>query len=113
MNIMLLVREFSSRTGCVHVDIKPSNICCSKDGRDIYLIDFGYSTSPLVKLPGQTGTPLFMATQLQKIGATFPSIQDDFESIGYVLMFLLGGGKKGLPWGHLRTHQDIAAMKND
>merc|ERR1719354_1250754 len=43
MNIMLLVREFSSRTGCVHVDIKPSNICCSKDGRDIYLIDFGYS----------------------------------------------------------------------
>ena len=42
-----------------------------------------------------------------------PSLQDDYESIGYVLMFLIGGGKKGLPWGSLRTHKDIASSKND
>ena len=28
-------------------------------------------------------------------------------------MFFLAGGKKGLPWGGLRTHKDIAAAKND
>jgi hypothetical protein len=42
-----------------------------------------------------------------------PSVQDDFESIGYVIMFFLAGGKKGLPWGQLRTHADIAAAKNN
>ena len=28
-------------------------------------------------------------------------------------MFLISGGKKGLPWGGLRTHKEIAACKND
>lgn len=28
-------------------------------------------------------------------------------------MFFIAGGKKGLPWGGLRTHKDIAAAKND
>ena len=26
---------------------------------------------------------------------------------------MLAGGKKGLPWGALRTHKDIARAKND
>ncbi|KAJ3269613.1 hypothetical protein HDV01_001174 [Terramyces sp. JEL0728] len=117
---MTLVRDFNQKTNQAHVDIKPSNICTSANGKDLYLIDFGYSTSPMVKLPGQTGTPLFMACELQTIGATCnllltidPSIQDDYESIGYVLMYLIVGGKKGLPWGGLRTHKDIALAKND
>ncbi|KAI8895234.1 kinase-like domain-containing protein [Globomyces pollinis-pini] len=113
MRMMNLVRDFNGKTGQAHVDIKPSNLCTSPNGREIYLIDFGYSTSPLVKLPGQTGTPLFMAQNLQTIGATYPTFQDDFESIGYVLMFFIAGGKKGLPWGALRTHKEIAAAKND
>lgn len=113
MNMMSLVRDFNEKTGQAHVDIKPSNLCTSPNGRDLFLIDFGYSTSPHVKLPGQTGTPLFMACNLQTIGATYPSLQDDYESIGYVLMFLISGGKKGLPWGTLRTHKEIAGSKND
>ena len=28
-------------------------------------------------------------------------------------MFFLCGGKKGLPWGSLKTHREIAAAKND
>lgn len=28
-------------------------------------------------------------------------------------MFLISGGKKGLPWGALRTHKEIASSKND
>ena len=119
---MTLVRDFNEKTGQAHVDIKPSNLCTSNNGKDLYLIDFGYSTSPLVKLPGQTGTPLFMACKLQNIGATCmilflnpldPYHQDDYESIGYVLMFFICGGKKGLPWGTLRTHKEISCAKND
>jgi len=34
----------------------------------IYLIDFGYATAPNVKLPGQTGTPLFMSQAIQSQG---------------------------------------------
>ncbi len=67
---MSLVRDFNEKTGQAHVDIKPSNFCTSRNGRDLFLIDFGYSTPPHVKLPGQTGTPLFMACNLQTIGAT-------------------------------------------
>lgn len=67
---MSLVRDFNDKTGQAHVDIKPSNLCTSPNGRDLFLIDFGYSTSPSTKLPGQTGTPLFMACNLQTIGAT-------------------------------------------
>lgn len=117
---MHLIKDFNHKTAQVHVDIKPSNICMSHCGKELYLIDFGYSTAPTIKLPGQTGTPLFMAYALQTIGATcifvsklVPTIEDDFESLAYVIMFLLVGGKKGLPWGGLRTHKDIAAMKSD
>lgn len=28
-------------------------------------------------------------------------------------MFFIGGGKKGLPWGMLRTHREIANAKSD
>jgi len=28
-------------------------------------------------------------------------------------MFFIGGGKKGLPWGQLRSHRDIARAKSD
>jgi hypothetical protein len=42
-----------------------------------------------------------------------PSVQDDLESIGYVIMFFLAGGKNGLPWGQLRSHAEIAAAKSD
>jgi hypothetical protein len=115
-----LTKDFTYKTGHIHVDIKPSNICIGQNGRDLYLIDFGYSTSPLAKLPGQTGTPLFMSYHLQVIGATCiaylnidPTIQDDCESLAYVLMFLIAGGKKALPWGSLRNHKDIAAAKSD
>lgn len=73
---MSLVRDFNEKTGQAHVDIKPSNLCTSPNGRDLFLIDFGYSTSPHVKLPGQTGTPLFMACNLQTIGATCKSFKN-------------------------------------
>ena len=28
-------------------------------------------------------------------------------------MFFIGGGKRGLPWGTLRTHRDIASAKSE
>lgn len=63
-----LSREFTEKTGQIHVDMKPSNFCASASGRGIFLIDFGYSTFPHVQLPGQTGTPLFMSRTIQTIG---------------------------------------------
>jgi serine/threonine protein kinase len=86
INMLKSSRSFYERTGLVHVDIKPSNFCVGPDGRNLYLIDFGYSTNPDVKLPGQTGTPLFMAWTIQTIGNTYPCWLDDLESIGYVIM---------------------------
>ncbi|KAJ3109514.1 casein kinase I [Phlyctochytrium planicorne] len=98
-NELRISRDFFEKTGQVHVDIKPSNFCVGRSGKDIHLIDFGYASLPHARLPGQTGTPLFMAVSIQTFGAVF--------------MFFLGGGKKGLPWGHLRTHPDIARSKSD
>lgn len=80
------MRDFHLKTGQVHVDIKPSNFCTGNDGRSLTLIDFGYSIPETTRLPGQTGTPLFMAWTIQTIGNTYPCWQDDLESIGYVLM---------------------------
>ncbi|KAJ1340277.1 hypothetical protein BSLG_005103 [Batrachochytrium salamandrivorans] len=113
LNMMALSRDFYERTGQAHVDLKPSNFCTSRDGKRLILIDFGYSTHPTVCLPGQTGTPLFMSWSIQTLGATFPTWQDDLESLGYVIMFFLGGGKRGVPWGNLQTHRDLALAKND
>ncbi|KAJ3118167.1 Casein kinase I isoform gamma-3 [Phlyctochytrium bullatum] len=99
INMLRISREFYERTSYVHVDIKPSNFCVGCSGRDLHLIDYGYATPPSSRLPGQTGTPLFMALAIQTYGAIF--------------MFFIGGGKKGLPWGHLRTHAEIARAKSD
>lgn len=88
INMLKSSRAFYERTGLVHVDIKPANFCVGPDGRNLYLIDFGYSTNPDVRLPGQTGTPLFMALTIQTIGNTYPCWLDDLESIGYVIMVI-------------------------
>ncbi|OUM60853.1 hypothetical protein PIROE2DRAFT_13296 [Piromyces sp. E2] len=112
MELMRLTKEFYTSTGLVHVDIKPSNFMVDIKNK-IYLIDFGYATAPNVKLPGQTGTPLFMSQAIQSQGTICPSFQDDIESIGYVMMYFLKGGKLGLPWGLFKTHSEIVAAKTD
>ncbi|TPX35692.1 hypothetical protein SmJEL517_g02010 [Synchytrium microbalum] len=111
LNIINLTKDFHERTGLVHVDIKPSNFM-TRD-RELFMIDFGYAALPHARLPGQTGTPLFMSWTIQTYGSTYPCFMDDLESIGYCIMFWIASGKKGLPWGHLRSHRDIAAAKTD
>lgn len=113
IDMLEISKDFYMKTGHVHVDIKPSNYCTGKDDTTISLIDFGYSSLPNVRLPGPTGTPLFMALNVQSFGSVFPTWQDDLESIGYVLMFFIGGGKSGLPWGEHRTHLSISTSKLD
>ncbi|KAI8840901.1 kinase-like domain-containing protein [Chytridium lagenaria] len=83
INMLHLSHDFYLKNGHVHVDLKPSNICVGPTGRELHVIDFGYATLPSVKLPGQTGTPLFMAVQVQSLGAVYPSWLDDLESIAY------------------------------
>ena len=81
-------KEFYEKSGQIHVDLKPSNFCTGLDGKTLQLIDFGYSISPTERLPGQTGTPLFMSWNIQHHGAIEPCWQDDIESIGYILMVI-------------------------
>ena len=66
---MTLAKDFYEKTGQVHIDLKPSNFCVGKSGCDLALIDFGYATHPDMRLPGQTGTPIFMALNIQMHGA--------------------------------------------
>jgi len=113
MEMLTLSKEFYEKTGQVHIDLKPSNFCVGRTGRNLALIDFGYATHPESRLPGQTGTPIFMAVNIQLHGAICPSWEDDLESIGYIIMYFLAGGKKGLPWGALRSHKEIVASKSD
>ncbi|KAJ3216249.1 Casein kinase I isoform alpha-like [Dinochytrium kinnereticum] len=113
INMIKIVKEFHEKTGKVHVDIKPSNFCVGRSGRHLHLIDFGYASGTGIRLPGQTGTPLFMAVGIQTFGAVYPHYLDDLESIGYCLMYFIGQGKPGLPWGHLHKHPEIALLKSD
>lgn len=106
-----LVSKFYYQSGYVHVDVKPSNFCTGQKGTDLQLIDFGYSSLPGARLPGPTGTPLFMSISIQTMASTSPTLQDDLESIGYVIMFFIAGGRQGLPWGQNNTHQSIAVKK--
>lgn len=53
LDMLSLCKEFYEKTGHVHVDLKPANFCTGPDGKGLYLIDFGYATSPTIRLPGQ------------------------------------------------------------
>jgi serine/threonine protein kinase len=53
LDMLNLQKDFYEKTGQVHVDLKPSNFCTGPDGKGLYLIDFGYATSPSIRLPGQ------------------------------------------------------------
>lgn len=77
------------------------------------MIDFGYATFPNTRLPGQTGTPLFMSSTIQTVGAIEPCWKDDLESVGYILMYFMAKGKKGLPWGSFKSHKEISDLKTD
>jgi len=94
--------------GICHRDIKPKNMCISKDHQkdgvnNLYFIDLGiskyYKNEKNEHIPAATnkafcGTAEF--TSLANHRGNGYARRDDVESIGLNLIFFLNGG--GLPW---------------
>jgi len=90
--------------GYVHRDISPSNFMLGPSKDRIYLIDFGQSKRPVIKLIPATrqrfsfarpivGTPRFTSTFAH--AGLEPAYRDDMEALGYLWVYLASGR---LPW---------------
>ena len=92
----------------IHRDIKPENFLFGTENgaNTLFLIDFGLAKRHMVD--GQhiefkegkslIGTPRYCS--INAASGKEQSRRDDLESLGYILIYLLRGGK-GLPWQHL------------
>ncbi|KAF7320998.1 Kinase-like protein [Mycena chlorophos] len=102
---LLSALAFLLDIGVVHRDIKPANILlCPGDRSKICLIDFGLSSLLGLEVPGvrtqRTRKSPIVGTldwcSINVHAGRYPlGPSDDFESVVYVLLFLLGGS---LPW---------------
>jgi len=114
--ILYVIEQFHNR-GIVHRDIKPENLMTGRDGRGVYLIDFGLSKC-IRKRNGEhippnhnkslTGTPRY-ASVSNHMGRE-QGRRDDLEGLGFVLIYLLTGS---LPWQNLDDNSRILEMKQD
>jgi serine/threonine protein kinase len=90
----------------VHRDMKPENFLAGIDKKKdlLYLIDYGLSKRYICPLSGQhikmnkkkgmVGTAEFLSIVAHDTGTH--SRRDDLESLGYIMLWFLKGGK--LPW---------------
>ena len=95
----------------VHRDLKPENIMIGYGNKVnvIYLIDFGLSSSVFdpythIHIPFREGKQLVGTVRYASInvhkGYEY-SRRDDFESLAYILIYLLKGS---LPWQNMKTN---------
>ena len=91
-NRMGLIRQMTEAIGVVHEsgfihrDICPRNFICSKDGKDLKLIDFGLTLpdTPEFNQPGnRTGTPHYMSPEIARRRSTDRRV--DIFSLGVTL----------------------------
>jgi serine/threonine protein kinase len=108
---LLILLEKIHEIGVIHKDLKPSNILLSSDNSQIFLIDFGISSTFLLK-----GSHKRFKTTQKLIGTPgFASInthfsfkasrRDDLESLCYSLIYLFFGK---LPW---RSFQSLTSLE--
>ncbi|KAJ3853571.1 serine/threonine protein kinase, negative regulator of sexual conjugation and meiosis [Lentinula lateritia] len=92
--------------GVYHRDLKPENILCSKDGRRIYLADFGLSTQNKVSEDFGCGSSYYMSPEC--IGKEFKhgrysTRHSDIWSLGVILTNMIAGRN---PWRYAMTTDD-------
>jgi serine/threonine-protein kinase len=97
IQLVTAVLHFHIQTNCCHRDLKPWNICLTKDLVAVKIIDFGLAT-PFKR--GQigfpfsgfvSGTPQFMAPELFSNGDDLSKV--DTYALGVVLTNMLFGAR--------------------
>jgi|LakMenEpi03Aug12_release.lakeMendotaPanAssembly.Ray.scaffolds.fasta_scaffold458893_2 serine/threonine protein kinase len=99
INIVQILKYLHEK-GLIHRDVKPDNFVIGQDQKSdqLYVIDFGFSKKYL-KSNGEhidiftgkqsiIGTPNYISINIHE--GVEPSRRDDLESVGYIMIYLLG-----------------------
>ena len=100
--------------GLIHRDITPANIMFGREGRGIWLCDFGLARAyrdenghvPERSDQGLVGTHRFASASVR--AGVRPSRRDDIESLAYCVWYVLAGGD--LPWNSIWASPELCAL---
>lgn len=107
---MINCLEYIHRNKIIHRDIKLDNFAIGKDNNknSIYIYDFGLAKKFLTHdnrhIPYRENRPFIGTLRYASINAQLgieQSRRDDFESLGYVLIYMLKGS---LPWQNIDSY---------
>lgn len=115
IELIKTIKQLHTRN-ILHSDIKPDNFMFDQDGKKIFCVDFGI-TSSYQTIKGvhkeQTygtiaGTPTFLSLDCHN--GSCRSRKDDIESLLYVLIYLMKGS---LPWENAKNDKEGAKIKSN
>ncbi|KAF9076749.1 kinase-like domain-containing protein, partial [Rhodocollybia butyracea] len=88
-----------------HRDLKPENILCSRDGRHIYLADFGLSTQNKISEEFGCGSSYYMSPECiaKKFNSGYSTRHSDIWSLGVILTNMIAGRN---PWRQATIKDD-------